>query len=43
LLLHDDAEREFDYVDGAEDALKRAEDKGWTVISVKNDWSTVFE
>jgi hypothetical protein len=42
LLLHDDAEREFDYVDGAEDALKRAEDKGWTVISIKDDWSTVF-
>jgi hypothetical protein len=43
LLLHDDAEREFDYVDGAEGALKRAEEKDWTVISVKNDWSTVFE
>jgi hypothetical protein len=43
LLLHDDAEREFDYIAGAEDALKRAEDKGWTVISVKDDWSTVFE
>jgi hypothetical protein len=42
LLLHDDAEREFDYVDGAENALKRAEDKGWTVISIKDDWSTVF-
>jgi hypothetical protein len=41
--LHDDAEREFDYTAGAEDALKRAEDKGWTVISVKDDWTTVFE
>ena len=42
LLLHDDAEREFDYTAGAEDALARAADKGWTVISIKNDWSKVF-
>jgi phosphoserine phosphatase len=42
LLLHDDAEREFDYTAGAEDALKDAKDSGWTVISIKNDWSTVF-
>ena len=42
LVLHDDAEREFDYVKGAEKALAMAEDQGWTVISVKNDWSMVF-
>ena len=42
LLLHDDAEREFDYTAGAEDALARAADKGWTVISIANDWSKVF-
>jgi phosphoglycolate phosphatase-like HAD superfamily hydrolase len=42
LILHDDAEREFDYVSGAEDALKRAEADAWTVVSMKNDWSTVF-
>ncbi len=42
LLLHDDAEREFDYTAGAEDALERAGEKGWTVISVKDDWSQVF-
>jgi hypothetical protein len=42
LLLHDDAEREFDYTAGAEDALKRAAENGWTVISIKDDWSTVF-
>ncbi|HEX2517442.1 MAG TPA: HAD family hydrolase [Chloroflexota bacterium] len=42
LLLHDDAEREFDYTAGAEDALERAKTQGWTVISVKNDWTTVF-
>jgi phosphoserine phosphatase len=42
LLLHDDKEREFDYVAGAEAALERAGTQGWTVISVKNDWATVF-
>jgi hypothetical protein len=42
LVLHDDTEREFDYTDGAEDALARANDRDWTVISIKDDWSTVF-
>lgn len=42
LVLHDDAEREFDYTAGAERALKHAEDYGWTVVSMKNDWTTVF-
>jgi hypothetical protein len=42
LLLHDDAEREFDYTAGAEEALARAKDRGWTVVSIKDDWSTVF-
>lgn len=42
LLLHDDAEREFDYVTGSERALARAADDGWTVVSVKDDWATVF-
>jgi hypothetical protein len=42
LILHDDAEREFDYTSGAEQALERAEAAGWTVVSIKNDWLTVF-
>ena len=42
LVLHDDAEREFDYVRGAEKALEQARDEGWTVASIKNDWTTVF-
>ncbi len=42
LVLHDDAEREFAYTDGAEKALQRAGEAGWTVISVKDDWTTVF-
>jgi hypothetical protein len=42
LVRHDDPEREFDYVKGAEHALERARDEGWTVVSVKDDWATVF-
>ncbi len=42
LLLHDDEEREFDYTAGAEKSLEQAAAKGWTVVSVKNDWATVF-
>ena len=38
LLLHDDTEREFNYTRGAEQALA----EGWTTISVKDDWATVF-
>jgi hypothetical protein len=42
LILHDDPVREFDYVSGAEQALERAERRGWTVVSIKNDWANVF-
>jgi phosphoserine phosphatase len=42
LLLHDDEEREFDYTAGAETSLDLADAHGWTVISVKDDWATVF-
>lgn len=42
LILHDDADREFDYVAGAEQALDHAREKDWTVVSMKNDWTNVF-
>ena len=42
LVLHDDTQREFDYTSGAEQALEQADTNGWTIISVKNDWATVF-
>jgi hypothetical protein len=42
LILHDDDEREFAYTTGGEQALDQAARCGWTVISVKNDWATVF-
>ena len=42
LVLHDDADREFEYTSGAEQALERAAADGWTVVSMKNDWTTAF-
>ena len=42
LVRHDDPEREFDYTAGAEQALQQASSNGWTVVSVKNHWTTVF-
>jgi phosphoserine phosphatase len=42
LVLHDDGQREFDYTSGAEQALERAASSGWTVVSMKNDWATIF-
>jgi phosphoserine phosphatase len=42
LVLHDDATREFAYTAGAEQALHQAERDHWTVVSMQNDWTTVF-
>jgi len=42
LVRHDDAAREFDYVAGAEKALELAAARGWTVASMRDDWTRVF-
>jgi phosphoglycolate phosphatase-like HAD superfamily hydrolase len=42
LVDHDDQEREFAYTAGAEKSLAKAKELGWTVVSVKDDWTTVF-
>ncbi|WP_407695093.1 HAD family hydrolase [Mycolicibacter icosiumassiliensis] len=42
LVRHDDADREFDYTDGADQALAAAATAGWTVTSMRDDWTTVF-
>ncbi|MEJ1111401.1 HAD family hydrolase [Kribbella sp. CCNWLW201] len=42
LILHDDDEREFSYTSGAETSLEQARAQHWTVVSIKNDWATVF-
>jgi phosphoserine phosphatase len=42
LVNHDDAVRETLYTAGAEKVMNEAADKGWTVISMKDDWRQVF-
>lgn len=42
LLHHDDEQREYKYDAGAEKALKKASEKGWTVVSIKDDFDSVF-
>jgi hypothetical protein len=42
LIDHDDAERDFAYRSGAEEALRLARVHGWLVVSVKRDWADVM-
>ncbi|MBK8050598.1 MAG: HAD family hydrolase [Anaerolineales bacterium] len=42
LVHHDDAAREYSYDDGTEKALQLAPEAGWIVVSMKEDWKTVF-
>ena len=42
LVNHDDSERDIAYTAGAEQVLEAATARKWTVVSVKNDWKTVF-
>ncbi|MEY4568793.1 MAG: hypothetical protein RLZZ398_232 [Verrucomicrobiota bacterium] len=44
---HDDAEREFAYdrgshIGGLDKGLDEAASKGWTVVSMKDDWKAIF-
>lgn len=42
LIVHDDADREFAYVKGAERSQELAKTSGWTAVSMKYDWRVVF-
>jgi phosphoserine phosphatase len=42
LVNHDDEVREFAYTAGAEKSLASARTRGWTLVSMKHDWSRVF-
>lgn len=42
LIKHDDAEREYDSDHSAELAQKTATERNWTIVSVKEDFETVF-
>jgi phosphoglycolate phosphatase-like HAD superfamily hydrolase len=43
LIRHDDAGREFAYDTGTEKALAKAKERGWTVVSMQNDFKVVFD
>ena len=42
LVVHDDAQREFDYMAGAEKALSAAQMHGWTTVSMQCEWRQIF-
>jgi phosphoserine phosphatase len=42
LIRHDDADREFAYEDGAQQALAAAAERDWLVVSMKDDFAEVF-
>lgn len=42
LLLHDDADREYAYEQGAERAGQLAAARNWLTVSMKNDWQHIF-
>jgi len=43
LIRHDDAGREFAYDTGAEKARAKAKERGWTMVSMQNDFKVVFD
>jgi len=43
LIHHDDPDREFAYDTGAEKALAESHQRGWTVVSMRDDFTTVFD
>ena len=42
VIVHDDAEREYLVTAGAEKLLAAGRQGGWTMVSMKDDWNTVF-
>jgi phosphoglycolate phosphatase-like HAD superfamily hydrolase len=42
LINHDDADREYAYTASAEASLAKAEELDWTVVSMKDDWNTMY-
>lgn len=42
LVVHDDAQREFEYIAGAGKVLEAARGDNWTSISMQDDWNLIF-
>jgi len=43
VIVHDDAEREYVVTAAAEKLLAAGKEGGWTMVSMKDDWKTVFK
>jgi len=43
LVDHDDDEREYAYTDAAEKVLAEAKKRDWTIVSMRDDWKTIFK
>lgn len=42
MIYHDDDDREFAYDEPDNASLQASAENGWTVVSMKNDWKTIF-
>ena len=42
VVVHDDPDREHVYTAGAERILAEGPERGWTMASIRDDWTTVF-
>jgi phosphoglycolate phosphatase-like HAD superfamily hydrolase len=43
VIVHDDEEREYVVTAAAEKLLAAGEEGGWTMVSMKGDWKTIFK
>ena len=43
VIVHDDAEREYVVTSACEKLIAAGEQGGWTMVSMKDDWKTVFK
>ena len=43
VVVHDDPDREYEVTSACENLLEAGEKGGWTMVSMKNDWKTVFK
>ena len=43
VVVHDDPEREYLVESACEKLIEAGEQSGWTMVSMKNDWKTVFK
>ena len=42
LVTHDDDERDIAYTSGAQKSVALAKERGWPLVSVREDWAKVF-